>query len=107
PELKAANLNSKEFTAKAGVLRELVEHHIREEEKEMFPEARRLMGESQLRAIGDEVAARKETLMAMWTNPVLKPVKKLQSAAHKLMPTKVKNAKASAIAAMRDTDRGE
>jgi hypothetical protein len=36
----------------------------------------------------------------MWSNPVLKPVKKLQSAVHKVMPTKVKNAKANAIAAM-------
>jgi len=36
----------------------------------------------------------------MWTNPVLKPVKKIQSAVQKVMPTKLKNAKANAIAAM-------
>lgn len=107
PALKAANPKSKEFSAKAKVLKELIEHHIKEEEGQMFAQARTLLDEAQLRALGDEVAARKETLVAMWTNPILKPVKKLQSAAHKLLPTKVKNAKANAIAAMRDPDRGE
>lgn len=105
PALKAANPKSKEFSAKAKVLRELIEHHIREEEGQMFAQARQLLDEGQLRALGDEVAARKETLVAMWTNPILKPVKKLQSVTHKLMPTKVKNAKANAIAAMRDEAR--
>jgi hemerythrin-like domain-containing protein len=102
PALKAANPKSKEFSAKAKVLKDLVEHHIREEETEMFAQSRRLLDDGQLRELGDQMAARKETLVAMWTNPLLKPVKKLQSAAHKLMPTKVKNAKGAAIAAMRD-----
>jgi len=102
PALKAANPKSKEFGAKAKVLKDLVEHHIREEETEMFAQSRQLLDDSQLRELGDQMAARKETLVAMWTNPLLKPVKKLQSAAHKLMPTKVKNAKGAAIAAMRD-----
>ena len=100
PELKAAAVKSPEFEAKAKVLKELVEHHIREEEGEMFVDARRLMTEEQLRELGEAMTARKETLVAMWTNPALKPVKKLQSAMHKVMPTKMKNAKANAIAAM-------
>lgn len=100
PELKASPAKSPEFTAKAKVLKELVEHHVREEEGEMFVQARRLMTDEQLRELGDAMDARKKTLVAMWTNPVLKPVKKLQSAVQKVMPTKVKNAKANAIAAM-------
>ena len=36
------NPKSKEFSAKASVLKELIEHHIREEEKQMFPQARKL-----------------------------------------------------------------
>ena len=100
PELKASAVKSPEFAAKAKVMKELVEHHIREEETEMFAEARRLMTDEQLRELGEAMTARKETLMAMWTNPVLKPVKKLQSAMQKVMPTKMKNAKANAIAAM-------
>jgi hypothetical protein len=100
-------VKSPEFAAKAKVLKELVEHHIRDEDGEMFPQARSLMSDEQLRELGDAMAARKETLVAMWTNPVLKPVKKLQSAMQKVMPTKVKNAKANAIAAMlpRETRR--
>src|SRR5437764_13530881 len=43
PALKAANPKSHEFEAKAKVLKDLVEHHIREEETEMFVEARNLM----------------------------------------------------------------
>jgi hemerythrin superfamily protein len=100
PELKATSPKAPEFKAKSSVLKELIEHHIREEEGEMFAQARRLMDDQQLRELGDAMQARKETLQMMWSNPVLKPVKKLQSAVHKVMPTKVKNAKANAIAAM-------
>lgn len=97
PALKAANPKSKEFTAKAKVLKELVEHHIKEEETEMFQEARKMFGDEQLRELGDMMQARKDTVEAMWDNPLLRPVKKLQSAAHKMLPTKVKTAKATAI----------
>ncbi len=34
----------------------------------------------------------------MGNSPLLRPVKKLQSVAHKLLPTRVKNARATAIA---------
>lgn len=106
PALKAANPKSKEFKAKATVLKELVEHHIKEEESEMFAEARRLLDDDQLRELGDMMQARRDTIETMWDNPLLRPVKKLQSIAHKLMPTKVKTAKATAIgAAMRDEVR--
>ena len=106
PALKAANPKSKEFTAKASVMKELVEHHIKEEESEMFAEARELFGDDQLRELGDMMQARRDSIEAMWDNPLLRPVKKLQSVAHKMMPTKVKTAKAAAIgAAMRNETR--
>jgi hemerythrin-like domain-containing protein len=97
PTLKTANSKSKEFTAKAKVLKELIEHHIKEEETEMFVEARQRFNEEQLSELGDMMQARKDSLVAMWDNPLLRPVKKLQSVAHKMMPTKVKTAKATAI----------
>jgi len=100
PELKSTSPKTPEFAAKAKVLRELIEHHVREEEGEMFPQARRLMSDEQLRALGDSMQKRKATLQTMWSNPVLKPVKKLQCAVQKVMPSKIKNAKANAIAAM-------
>jgi hemerythrin superfamily protein len=100
PALKAANPKSHEFEAKAKVLKDLVEHHIREEETEMFVEARKLMDDQQLRALGDVMLARKESLEKMWDSAVLRPVKKVQGVVHKMLPTKVKNMKANAIAAM-------
>lgn len=98
PALKAANPKSHEFSAKAKVLRELIEHHIREEEREMFAHARQVFSEDQLRELGDLMQSRKDSVEAMWNNPLLRPVKKLQSVAHKMLPTKVKTAKATAIA---------
>ena len=97
PALKAANPKSHEFAAKAKVLLDLIEHHVKEEEGQMFAEARSLFGDEQLRELGDMMQARRETIEAMWENPLLRPVKKLQSVAHKMLPTKVKTAKATAI----------
>lgn len=107
PALKSANPKSKEFAAKATVLRELIEHHIKEEETEMFKEARQRFSDEQLRELGDMMQARKDSVEAMWNNPLLRPVKKLQSAAHKFMPTKVKTAKATAIGKAMERDFGE
>jgi hemerythrin-like domain-containing protein len=39
---------SEEFAAGAKVLKDLVEHHAEEEETEMFPRARKLMGRGEL-----------------------------------------------------------
>lgn len=107
PALKAANTKSHEFGAKAKVLKELIEHHIREEEGQMFQKARQLFDDQQLRELGDLMQARKDSVEAMWNNPLLRPVKKLQSVVHKALPTKVKTAKATAIAAAMDRDRNE
>ncbi len=104
PELKSANPKTPEFAAKAKVLKDLVEHHAQEEETQMFTRARRLLDDEQLRVLGDEMKARKEALKAMWTNPLLKPVKKLQSAVQKITPAKIKNAKANAIANMQSDE---
>lgn len=98
PALKAANPKSPEYSAKVKVLKELIEHHIREEEGEMFAKARQVFDDAQLRELGDLMQVRRKSIEAMWNNPLLRPVKKIQSAAHKLLPTKVKTAKATAIA---------
>lgn len=104
PAMKAARTSSHEFQAKAKVLKDLVEHHIKEEEGQMFVAARKMFAEDQLRELGDLMQARKDSLEAMWDNPLLRPVKKLQSAAHKLLPTKVKTAKATAIGKAMDRE---
>ena len=98
PALKAANPKSPEFKAKAKVLMDLIEHHVEEEEGEMFVKARNLLSDEQLRELGDLMKTRRAAIDAMWESTLMRPVKKLQSAAHKMLPTKVKTAKATAIA---------
>ena len=108
PALCSANPKSHEFSAKAKVLKDLIEHHIQEEEGEMFVKARQLFSDEQLRELGDLMQTRKDAAAAMWENPLLRPVKKLQGVAHRMMPTKVKTAKAKAIAkGMTALDREE
>jgi len=97
PAIKAARTSSHEFQAKCKVLKDLVEHHIREEEGQMFTAARKLFDDDQLRELGELMQTRKDSIQAMWENPLLRPVKKLQSVAQKMLPTKVKTAKATAI----------
>ena len=69
PALKSANTKSHEFSAKAKVLKDLIEHHIREEEGQMFQQARSLFSDEQLRELGDRMQARKDSAEA------LRPVK--------------------------------
>jgi hemerythrin-like domain-containing protein len=107
PELKSTSPKTPEFDAKCHVLKELVESHIREEEGQMFVKARTLLDDQQLRALGEEMQKRKEMLAAMWTNPLLKPVKKLQSAVQAITPARIKNAKANAIANMKSDEAGK
>lgn len=104
PELKATSPKSEQFGAKAKVLKELVEHHIREEEGEMFAKARQLMSPQELAELGEKIEARREMMIAMWENPVTGTIKRVQSAVEKVMPTSLKNAKA-AIPRRHESDR--
>jgi hemerythrin-like domain-containing protein len=53
-----------ELKAKAKVLKELVEHHADEEEKEMFPRARKVLDREELRELGERIEVRKGELGA-------------------------------------------
>ena len=50
------------YDAKVKVMGEFVKHHVKEEEKEMFAKARKT--DLDLKALGEQMAARKEELMA-------------------------------------------
>ena len=69
PELRRAVIESERFSAKAKVLKDIVEHHIREEETEMFPRARTHMSEPELVQLGEEIEDRKQQLGSSW-NPL-------------------------------------
>ena len=64
PEVQEGGMAVEEFAAKCKVLKELVEHHADEEEKEMFPEARKVLSRPELQDLGDRMAARKKELGA-------------------------------------------
>ena len=62
PDLKNTDPASHQFSGRAKVLRELVEHHADEEEEEMFEMARKTMSGEQLTELGERMSARKEEL---------------------------------------------
>ncbi len=64
PRLQKADPSTDEFTGHAKVLKELVEHHIEEEEKEMFPMAKKLLSKEELEELGAAMEAEKKKLMA-------------------------------------------
>lgn len=64
PDLLKTQVTTDKFGGRAKVLKELVEHHAGEEEKEMFPRARTLLGKEALVELGERMAARKQELMA-------------------------------------------
>jgi len=64
PDLLKTSVTSDQFGGRAKVLKELIDHHAGEEEKEMFPRARTLLGKEALVELGERLAARKQELMA-------------------------------------------
>jgi hemerythrin superfamily protein len=64
-EIEAMEVGDDLFDAKVKVLSELIEHHVEEEEKEYFPETRKT--EMDMEAVGAQMKARKEELMAQMT----------------------------------------
>ena len=64
PEVRKTDSDAEEFAAKTKVLKELIEHHAGEEEKEMFPKARKLFDRAELRELGDRLRQRKKELGA-------------------------------------------
>jgi hemerythrin-like domain-containing protein len=59
-QLSKARTANDEWEAQAKVLRENVEHHVEEEENELFPKAESALGEEKIEALGEEMAAEKE-----------------------------------------------
>ena len=59
-ELSRARTATDEWEAQAKVLRENVEHHVEEEENELFPKAGDVLSEDEIETLGDRMAAEKE-----------------------------------------------
>ena len=61
-EIEAMEVGEELYDAKMRVLGEMVKHHIKEEEEELFPEIE--AAKMDLDAVGKEIAERKEQLMS-------------------------------------------
>ena len=58
-ELEAEPKDTEEWTAKFTVLKENIEHHVEEEEGEMFKQAREVLSEDEIETLGDRLEAAK------------------------------------------------
>ena len=59
PDLKATDPGTPEFSGRVKVVKELLEHHLEEEETEMFPQAKKLLGKAELETLGGQMQALK------------------------------------------------
>ena len=70
PDLKQTEPSTTEFSGRVKVVKELLEHHIEEEETEMFPQARKLLGKAQLEELGAEMEAMKAAYKKTMAKPM-------------------------------------
>ena len=63
-EMLELEVSDETWTAKFSVMKENLEHHIEEEEGEMFKQARQVFGDSELEDLGSRMEARKKELQA-------------------------------------------
>jgi hypothetical protein len=63
-EIQGLPFDDERWGAKFTVMKENIEHHIEEEEKEMFEQARKVFDRDELEALGERMASRKQQLMA-------------------------------------------
>jgi hemerythrin superfamily protein len=63
-DLEAIDANDESYRPKLKVLREMVEQHVKEEERELFPGARELMDEVELMELGVQIMELKSKRLA-------------------------------------------
>ena len=62
-ELATTDVTSEVWTAKLKVLKESIEHHVEEEETEMFEEAQKTLSKEQIENLGVQLAEKKKQLI--------------------------------------------
>ena len=61
-ELTTLSPDDAQYEAKVTVLREYVQHHVKEEEQELFPKARKHLSAKRLEELGEAITARRQEL---------------------------------------------
>jgi hemerythrin superfamily protein len=62
-DLLDMDVKDEQFDAKVDVLKEMIQHHVTEEESELFPKVRKLLNKEELEALAQEMTATQETLL--------------------------------------------
>ena len=62
-EIEAVPVDDETWGAKFTVMKENFEHHIEEEEGEMFKQAKQVFDQDELEQLGEQMSARKQELM--------------------------------------------
>ncbi|AVH39034.1 hemerythrin domain-containing protein [Pseudomonas monteilii] len=62
PDLLHTETGTVEFSGRVKVMKELLEHHIEEEEGELFPTAKKLLGKDTLEELGQAMEMQKKML---------------------------------------------
>jgi hemerythrin-like domain-containing protein len=62
PEIPESPAGTPDFAAKVKVLKDLVTHHVKEEEGQLFPKAKRALGKDELERLADQIDRRKTEL---------------------------------------------
>jgi hemerythrin superfamily protein len=63
-ELEEMSASDEQYDAKVKVLKDVVEHHVEEEEGELMPKAKKLLSSEQLEELGARVESRKAELLS-------------------------------------------
>lgn len=59
-ELAQLSMEDERWDSKLTVLKEMIEHHVEEEEGELFPKAAKVLGKEDAKALGQQIEAAKE-----------------------------------------------
>jgi hemerythrin superfamily protein len=62
-DLLAMEVDDEQFDAKMSVLREMVEHHVEEEQTALFPKVKKQMSRTELLALGEEMQSMYDELI--------------------------------------------
>jgi hemerythrin-like domain-containing protein len=71
PDLKQTDPATPEFAGRVKVVKELLEHHIEEEETAMFPQANKLLGKVKLNELGQRMEEMKTQYKKSLSDPSL------------------------------------
>ncbi|RAO76170.1 hemerythrin domain-containing protein [Dyella jiangningensis] len=66
PDLLQTDPSSEQFSGRAKVLKELIEHHVKEEEQDMFKQAKSLLDKTTLQELGERMERRKQEVIKEW-----------------------------------------